>query len=52
MIFAILMAVGLVVLMFRLGRVAPLLRASWPILLYFAFLPAQRVVVRFSRRSL
>ena len=37
MIFAILMAVGLVVLMFRLGRVAPLLRASWPILLYFAF---------------
>jgi len=36
-IFASLIALGLIVLLLRRGRVTPLLKTSWPILLYFSF---------------
>jgi glycosyltransferase involved in cell wall biosynthesis len=36
-IFASLIALGLIALIFRRGRITPLLKASWPILLYFSF---------------
>lgn len=36
-IFASLMALGLIALILRRGRITPLLKASWPVLLYFSF---------------
>jgi len=36
-ILASLMALGLIALIFRRDRITPLLKASWPILLYFSF---------------